>query len=93
MLIINTLSFVALSESEQTTKKAKQGVIKFQTPAKGKITSWVTFEDENGNEITNGLHREHLQDGFIGKDILSTLHTLYKSDLEILNPSLTITIE
>lgn len=93
MLVINITSFVALSESEQTPKKIKQGVVKFQTPKKGVITSWITFEDENGNEVVNGLHKDYLQDDFSGKDILATLHTSYKSELEILNPSLTIIIE
>lgn len=93
MLILNMLSFVSLSESEQTHKKVKQGVVKYQTPSKGKVTSWITFEDENGNEVVNGLHKEHLQNDFLGKDILATLHANYKSELEVLNPSLTITIE
>lgn len=93
MLVINTLSFVTLSESEQTPKKVKQGVVKFQTPSKGKVTSWVTFEDENGNEVVNALHKDYLQDDFTGKDILATLHTSYKDELEVLNSSLTITIE
>ena len=93
MIVFNINSFLALDTNEQTTRKVKQGVVKFQTPSKGKISSWVTFEDENGNEVTNGLHREYLQDDFIGKDILATLHTDYKSELETLNPSLIITIE
>jgi len=93
MITLQTPSFVALGADEQTPKKVKQGVIKFQTPSKGKILSWVTFEDENGNEVVNGLHKEHLQDDFIGQDILSKLHSDYKSELEISNPSLTITIE
>lgn len=93
MIILQTPSFVALGADEQTQKKVKQGVVKYQTPNKGKVTSWITFEDENGNEITNGLHKEHLQNDFLGKDILATLHANYKSELEVLNPSLTITIE
>ncbi len=93
MIVINNSAFITLGVDSATPKKVKQGVIKFQTPSKGKLLSWVTFEDENGNEVTNGLNREHLQDGFIGKDILATLHTDYKSELEVLNPSLTFTIE
>lgn len=93
MITLQIPSFVALGADEQTHKKVKQGVIKFQTPEKGKLLSWATFEDENGNEVTNGLHKEHLQDDFIGKDILATLHSDYKDELEVLNPSLTITIE
>ena len=92
MIVLENPTFVLLGEEQMTSKKVKQGVVKFQTPSKSKLTSWVTFEDENGNEITNGLHREHLQDDFIGKDILATLHSDYKSELEVLNPSLTITI-
>lgn len=93
MLVINTLSFVALSESEQTPKKVKQGVVKFHTPIKGVIASWVTFEDENGNEVINALSKSYAHDFFNGKDILATLQFEYKSELEKLNPSLTITIE
>lgn len=93
MITFNQISFIALGANEQTPKKVKQGVVKYQTPSKGKVTSWITFEDESGNEVINGLHKEHLQDDFIGKDILSTLHISYKAELEVLNPSLTITIE
>ncbi len=93
MIVINNLAFIILGNDSATPNKVKQGVIKFQTPTKGKVSSWVTFEDENGNEVANGLHKEHLQDDFIGKDILATLHSNYKSELEVLNPSLTITIE
>lgn len=93
MIIFNNLSFIALGANEQTHKKAKQCVVKFQTPTKGKVTSWVTFEDENGNEVINGLYKEYLQADFAGKDILATLHISYKSELEVLNPSLIITIE
>lgn len=93
MIIINNSAFIILGNDSATPKKVKQGVVKFQTPTKGKVTSWVIFEDENGNEVINGLHKEHLQDDFIGKDILATLHLSYKSELEVLNPSLTITIE
>lgn len=93
MITLQTPSYLLLDSETQTPKKVKQGIVKFQTPTKGKVTSWVTFEDENGNEVINGLHKEHLQDDFIGKDILSTLHLSYKSELEVLNPSLIITIE
>lgn len=93
MIVINILTYLALGANEQTPKKVKQGVVKYQTPSKGKLNSWITFEDENGNEVTNGLHKEHLQDDFTGKDILAKLHSDYKSELEVLNPSLTITIE
>lgn len=93
MILLETPSYLLLDSETQTPKKVKQGIVKFQTPTKGKVTSWVTFEDENGNEVVNGLQQEHLQDDFIGKDILATLHTDYKLELEVLNPSLTITIE
>lgn len=93
MILLQTPSFVVLGTDEQTPKKVKQGIVKYQTPTKGKVTSWITFEDENGNEVANGLHKEHLQDDFLSKDILATLHANYKSELEVLNPSLTITIE
>jgi len=59
MIVINNLAFIILGDDSATPKKVKQGVIKFQTPTKGKVSSWVTFEDENGNEVANGLHREH----------------------------------
>lgn len=93
MIVFNQISFIALGANEQTHKKAKQAIVKFQTPCKGKISSWVTFEDENGIGVVNGLHKEYLQADFISKDILATLHTSYKLELEILNPLLTITIE
>lgn len=93
MIIINNSAFIILGNDSATPKKVKQGVAKFQTPSKGKVLSWVTFEDKNGNEVANGLHKEHLQDDFIGKDILATLHINYKLELETLNPSLTFTIE
>jgi hypothetical protein len=95
MIIISEQSFVILGEDLQTPKKVKQGVVKFTTPLIGKVSGWVTFEDELGAEITNGLVTEYDQSYFTGEkvDILLTLHTEFKAALETLNPSLTFTIE
>jgi hypothetical protein len=95
MITVNQPSFLVLGENEQTPKKVKQGVIKFQTPIKGKITSWITFEDETGNEVTNVFITEYNNDYFVGEklDILLTLHTNFKTILEELNPNLTFTIK
>ena len=55
MIIVSEKSFVTLSEDLQTPKKVKQGVVKFTTPALGKVSGWLTFEDESGAEVTNCL--------------------------------------
>lgn len=95
MIVINEKAFVLLGEDQMTGKKVKQGVVKYSTPSIGKVTGWVTFEDETGSEVTNGLVTEYNQDYFTGEklDILLTLHTDFKSVLETLNPDLTFTIE
>ena len=100
MITLTENSFVVLSSETQTPTKAKRAIVMYHTPSKGKLTAWLSFEKsivedevERFEEVCNGLQKEHLQDDFIGKDILTTLHTLYKSELEVLNPLLTITIE
>ena len=83
-----------LGEDQMTGKKVKQGVVKYSTPSIGKVTGWVTFEDETGSEVTNGLVTEYEQWYFVGEkvDILLTLHADFKTVLETLNPELTFTI-
>lgn len=95
MIIISEKSFVTLSEDLQTPKKVKQGVVKFTTPALGKISGWLTLEDESGAEVANCLVTEYEHSYFVGEklDILLTLHADFKAALEALNPSLTFTIE
>lgn len=94
MIIISEKSFVLLGEDQMTGKKVKQGVVKYSTPSIGKVTGWVTFEDETGSEVTNGLITEYEQSYFVGEkvDILLTLHADFKAVLETLNPELTFTI-
>ena len=95
MIIISEQSFVILGEDLQTPKKVKQGVVKFTTPSIGKVTGWVTFEDESGAEVTNGLITEYEQSYFTGEkvDILTTLSEDFLILLSTLNPNLTITVE
>lgn len=95
MIIIDKSAFVLLGEDQMTGKKVKQGVVKFSTPSIGKISGWVTFEDIDGNEVTNGLITEYNQDYFVGEkvDILATLSEEFLVTLSTLNPDLTFTIE
>ena len=95
MIIISEQSFVILGEDLQTPKKVKQGVVKFTTPSIGKVTGWVTFEDESGTEVINGLVTEYEQSYFTGEkvDILVTLSEEFLVILSSLNPTLTITVE
>jgi hypothetical protein len=95
MIIISEKSFVLLGEDQMTGKKVKQGIVKFTTPSIGKVTGWVTFEDESGVEVTNGLVTEYEQSYFTGEkvDILTTLSEEFLIVLSGLNPTLTITVE
>jgi hypothetical protein len=95
MIIISPKSFVALSEDSMTPKKVTKGIVKFITPAMGKVSGWVTFTDETDMEICNGLITEYEQSYFTGEkvDILTTLSEEFLVILSGLNPSLTITVE
>ena len=95
MIIISTKSFVVLAEDSMTPKKVSKGIVKFTTPAKGKVSGWVTFTDETNEEICNGLITEYEQSYFTGEkvDILTTLSEDFLVILSELNPTLTITIE
>lgn len=95
MIIISEKSFVTLSEDLQTPKKVTKGIVKFTTPAMGKVSGWVTFTDETDMEICNGLVTEYEQSYFTGEkvDILTTLSDEFLLILSGLNPSLTFTIE
>jgi len=95
MIIIDTKSFVVLSENNMTPKKVTKGIVKFTTPAMGKVSGWITFTDETDMEICNGLITEYEQSYFTGGkgDILTTLSEEFLVILSGLNPSLTITVE
>jgi len=95
MIIISPKSFVVLSEDNMTPKKVTKGIVKFTTPAMGKVLGWVTFTDETDMEICNGLITEYEQSYFTGEkvDILTTLSEEFLVILSGLNPSLTITVE
>ncbi len=94
MIVLNTESFVVLGEDSITPKKAIKGIVKFSTPNKGEVMGWVTFVDENGHEVANGLITNYSQDYFVGEkvDILTTLTNEFVAILENLNPSITFDI-
>lgn len=95
MIIISQKSFVVLGEDSMTPKKVSKGIVKFTTPAMGKVSGWVTFTDETNEEICNGLITEYEQSYFTGEkvDMLNTLSEEFKAILASLNPTLTFTIE
>ena len=95
MIIISQKSFVVLGEDSISPNKVSKGIVKFTTPAQGKVSAWITFTDETEEEICNGLITKYEQSYFTGEkvNILTTLSNEFLLILKDLNPSLTITVE
>jgi len=93
-------SFLATSETTQTSTKVAELVVNYQTSLgakevegkqvpQGYIGSWV-FNSEGTNIFQTQKIEEDTDPKFVGKDILTVLTTDYVAELKALNPKVTI---
>jgi hypothetical protein len=100
MIKVTPPSFLATSETTQTSTKVAELVVNYQTSLgtkevegkqvpQGYIGSWV-FNEQGTNIMQNQKKEEDTDPKFVGKDILEVLTADYVATLKALNPNVTI---